>query len=86
MISDGIRSICLAMASDPDHDCARSQRGGIHSDVARGKGGHTSYLAFKTVMGLSTNPTDVLAIAPATRFPWTDNLTKADWEDDEASV
>lgn len=36
---------------------------------------HTSYLAFKTVIGFKTNPTDVLAIAPATRFPGTLNLT-----------
>ena len=29
-------------------------------------------------MGFKTNPTDVRAIAPAIRFPGTDNLTSAD--------
>jgi hypothetical protein len=30
------------------------------------------------VIGFNTTPTEVLAIAPAMRFPGTDNLTNAD--------
>jgi hypothetical protein len=44
-----------------------------------GNESHTSYRALTTVIGFRTNPTDVLAMAPARRFPWLESFTRAVW-------